>query len=103
MEMYDSASDAQCVCDSLWILAIPQAFGESLARNSSLQHLSLDSNPLTGSDSDFDGIRHLAEALEHNTSLTSLNLHRCGLKDKGGQAISAALDNNTTVLFVAEI
>jgi len=79
---------------------VPQAFGESLVRNSSLQHLNLDSNPLTGSDGDIDGIRHLAAALEHNTSLTSLNLHRCGLKDKGGRAISAALDNNHSLLFV---
>jgi hypothetical protein len=77
-----------------------QAFGESLVRNSSLQHLNLDSNPLTGSDGDIDGIRHLAAALEQNATLTSLNLHRCCLKDKGGRAISAALDNNHTLLFV---
>lgn len=81
-------------------VTIIQAFGESLVRNSSLQHLNLDSNPLTGADGDFEGIRHLAAALENNTTLTSLNLHRCGLKDKGGKAISAALDNNHTLLFV---
>lgn len=99
---------------------IEQAFGDSLAKNASLRHLNLDSNPLTAGEVDFDGIRQLAAALGKNTTLTSLNLHRfgdcsivaciaysshvlhgrCGLKEKGGRAISAGLDHNHTLLFV---
>ena len=75
-----------------------QAFGESLSKNSSLQYLSLDSNPLA-SESDHVGIKHLAEALRVNSTLTSLNLWRTGISAVAGGILATAIEQNNTLLF----
>eukprot|EP01036_Dinobryon_divergens_P028081 gene28081-36970_t len=75
-----------------------QAFGESLSKNSSLQYLSLDSNPLA-SESDHVGIKHIAEALRVNSTLTSLNLWRTGISAVAGGILATAIEQNSTLLF----
>ena len=75
------------------------AFGESLRVNSSLVYLSVDSNPLFSND-DTKGSRALAEALRSNSTLTSLNLWRTGMKTADGELLASALDHNNVLLFV---
>ena len=75
------------------------AFGESLRVNNSLVYLSVDSNPLFTND-DTKGSRSFAEALRLNTTLTSLNLWRTGMKPADGELLASALDHNSVLLFV---
>lgn len=78
------------------------AFGEALLINSSLVYLSLDSNPLcnaAGGMEDSAGVVALAESLRENKTLTSLNLWRATVTQKGGVALASAIQSNSSILF----
>lgn len=77
------------------------AFGESLKLNKSLVYLSLDSNPIFASTTeDVKGITALCDALKSNTTLTSLNLWRTGLRPVDGEILANALSHNSSLLFL---
>lgn len=75
-----------------------QAFGESLLTNTSLQYLSLDSNQIA-TYQDMNGLKALADAVRINTTLTSLNLWRCGINVGGGGILASGIEDNDTLLF----
>ena len=77
------------------------AFGESLKSNKSLVYLSLDSNPIFSSTTnDVKGITALCDALRSNTTLTSLNLWRTGLRPIDGELLASALCHSSSLLFL---
>ena len=69
-----------------------------LKKNTSLQHISLDSNPLTYGKNGIESINKLAKSLEENTVLSTLSLWRCGIGLQGCAALSKALQHNTTLI-----
>lgn len=69
-----------------------------LKKNTSLQHISLDSNPLTYGKNGIESISKLAKSLEENTVLSTLSLWRCGIGLQGCAALSKALQHNTTLI-----
>jgi len=73
------------------------AFGESLETNTSLEYLSLDSNPLCP-DGQSNGIEALAESLAKNKTLTNINLWRTEMDYTTGNILAAAIEQNTTLL-----
>ena len=75
-----------------------QAFGESLLTNTSLTYLSLDSNQIA-TYQDMNGLKALADAVRINTTLTSLNLWRCGINVGGGNILAGGIEDNDTLLF----
>ena len=75
-----------------------QAFGESLMTNTSLQYLSLDSNQIA-TYQDMNGLKALADGIRINTTLTSLNLWRCGINVGGGGILASGIEDNDTLLF----
>ena len=69
-----------------------------LQRNTSIQQISLDSNPLnTGSDG-LISFTALAKSLKENTTLRSLSLFRCGIGKKGCAILAQALQKNSTLI-----
>ena len=65
----------------------------ALAQNSSLEKLDFGFNGGVGDE----GIRHIAEALEHNKQLKELWIGECGLTDKGAAYLASALSVNNTL------
>ena len=71
-----------------------RALAALLKQNTSLEYISLDSNPLNYIES----LDMLAESLGENTGLRTFSLRRCGISEKGCAALSKALQSNTTLL-----
>lgn len=69
-----------------------------LKKNTSLQHISLDSNPLTSGNNGIESFNVLAKSLGGNTVLRTLSLWRCGIGLQGCSALSKALQHNTTLV-----
>ncbi len=69
-----------------------------LKKNTSLQHISLDSNPLTSGNNGIESINVLAESLRENIGLRTLSLFRCGIGLQGCSALSKALKHNTSLV-----
>lgn len=69
-----------------------------LKKNTSLQHISLDSNPLTSGINGIESLNLLAESLGGNTGLRTLSLWRCGIGLQGCSALFKALKHNTTLV-----
>ena len=65
----------------------------ALAQNSSLEKLDIGSNDRIGDE----GIRHIAEALEHNKQLKELWIGKCGMTDKGAAYLASAFSVNNTL------
>ena len=65
----------------------------ALAQNSSLEKLNIGWNDGVGDE----GIRHIAEALEHNKQLKELWISMCGVTDKGAAYLASALSVNNTL------
>lgn len=79
-----------------------KAFAESLVINTSLVHLSLDSNALTrggGAEADFSGVIEFSKAIAINTTLKFLNLWGTNLGIQGGIAMADGLELNDTILL----
>jgi hypothetical protein len=49
---------------------------------------------------DFQGVEHLAKALESNSTLSSLRLANADVGDDGAESLATALHNNSTVTFL---
>ncbi len=69
-----------------------------LKRSTSLQHISLDSNPLTSGKNGIESFKMLAKSLEDNFALRTLSLWRCGIGREGCAALSSALSHNNTLI-----
>ena len=69
-----------------------------LKKNTLLQHVSLDSNPLTSGNNGIESFNVLAKSLGGNTALRTLSLFRCGIGLQGCSALSKALQHNTTLV-----
>ena len=71
-----------------------------LQRNTSLQHITLDSNPLTltSSKNGIESFIMMAKSLQVNSTLRTLSLWRCGIGPEGCAALSKALSHNNTLL-----
>jgi len=69
-----------------------------LLRKSSVQLISLDSNPLTSGKNGIECFKMLAKALEDNFTLRTLSLWRCGIGREGCAALSSALSHNDTLI-----
>lgn len=69
-----------------------------LKKNTSLQHISLDSNPLTSGNNGIESFNVLAKSLGGNTVLRTLGLWRCGIGLQGCSALFNALQHNTTLV-----
>lgn len=69
------------------------ALAHALTRNTSLQRLFLNSNPLLGDV----GVQSLVEALGANKTLLRLGVAMCNAGVSSGDALLAALRNNPTV------
>ena len=70
-----------------------EELSRALAQNSSLEKLDIGSNRGVGDE----GIRHIAEALEHNKQLKELWIGLCGMTDKGAAYLASALSVNNTL------
>ena len=70
-----------------------EELSRALAQNSSLEKLDIGGNKGVGNE----GIRHIAEALEHNKQLKELWIGRCGMTDKGAAYLASALSVNNTL------
>ena len=70
-----------------------EELSRALAQNSSLKKLNIGANYLVGDE----GIRHIAEALEHNKQLKELWIGNCGVTDKGAAYLASALSVNNTL------
>jgi len=76
-----------------------EPFGNVLAENLTICHLSLENNPLTGAGRDvLAGLASLAAGLEANRGLHMLNLWRTGLGGEAGDLLCKRLAGNTTIL-----
>ena len=73
-----------------------EKLSRALAQNSSLEKLDIGWNKGVGDE----GIRHIAEALEHNKQLKELWIGGCGVTDKGAAYLASALcvNNNLKML-----
>ena len=69
-----------------------------LKKNTSLRHISLDSNPLTSGNNSNESFNVLAESLGGNRVLRTLSLWRCGIGLQGCSALFKALQHNTTLV-----
>ena len=78
-----------------------KAFAESLLINTSLVHLSVDSNPIfdPSNDEGYSGISAFAETLAVNKTLKFLNLWRTSLDRRGGEVLAEKLELNDTILL----
>ena len=70
-----------------------EELSRALAQNSSLEKLDIGDNELVGDE----GIRLIAEALEHNKQLKELWIGECGVTDKGAAYLASALSVNSTL------
>ena len=70
-----------------------EELSRALPQNSSLEKLDIGGN--VGVED--EGIRHIAEALEHNKQLKELWIGRCGVTDKGAAYLASALSVNNTL------
>ena len=70
-----------------------EELSRALAQNSSLEKLDIGVNDGVGDE----GIRHIAEALEHNKQLRKLWIDKCGVTDKGAAYLTSALSVNNTL------
>ena len=70
-----------------------EELSRALAQNSSLEKLDIGLNSRVGDE----GIRHIAEALEHNKQLKELWIGRCGVTDKGAAYLASTLSVNNTL------
>ena len=70
-----------------------EELSRALAQNSSLEKLDIGGNDGVGDG----GIKHIAEALEHNKQLKELWIGRCGVTDKGAAYLASALSVNSTL------
>ena len=70
-----------------------EELSRALAQNSSLEKLDIGWNDGVGDE----GIRHIAEALEHNKQLKELWIGQCGVTDKGAAYLASALSVNNTL------
>lgn len=74
------------------------ALGDGLSRNTTIESLSLEANPLSGESlSDFSGIAAFTRMLANNTSLANLNLYQTGLQRDGGRHLLRAMQSNSTL------
>ena len=89
------------VDNNLFGLNTAKAFAESLMINTSLAHLSLDSNPIFDSSNDegSSGITAFAETLTVNKTIKFLNLWRTGINRRGGEILAEKLELNDNILF----
>ena len=71
------------------------AIGDALARNTTLETLTLDHNLLGD-----PGISAIASGLQSNTSVTALDLNGVGITQTGGQTLLELLKRNTTLLEI---
>lgn len=69
-----------------------------LRHNTSLQHISLDSNPVNSGNKGIESVNMLAESLGESKVLRTLSLKRCGISLQGCSALSKALQRNTTLV-----
>ncbi|KAL3774430.1 hypothetical protein ACHAW5_001672 [Stephanodiscus triporus] len=74
-----------------------KVLAESLSVNSTLQSLSIASNPF---DKCQDSVALLATALAINSGLVSLSLWQCGIGLEGGKAVCDAVSKNTSLISV---
>ena len=72
-----------------------EELSKALAQNSSLEKLDMYIG-WNGGVGD-EGIRHIAEALEHNKPLKELWIGTCGVTDKGAAYLASALSVNNTL------
>ena len=70
-----------------------EELSRALAPNTSLEKLDIGWNDGVGDE----GIRHIAEALEHNKQLKELLIGGCGVTDKGAAYLASALSVNNTL------
>ena len=73
-------------------------FGIALRVNNTLRLLDLESNQLTQDGEDLAGIVQFINALQHNKSLTSLNLANNKLEEPIDKEIRSMLEVNTTII-----
>ena len=73
-------------------------FGIALRVNNTLRLLDLESNQLTQDGEDLAGIVQFINALQHNKSLTSLNLANNKLEEPIDKEIRSMLEVNSTII-----
>ena len=74
------------------------AFGRVLQENTSLKFLDLESNQLTNDGSDFKGVLEMLNFLEHNNTLTSLNISNNMLNEDVGAKLREKLEFNYALI-----
>ena len=74
------------------------AFGRVLCENKALRFLDLESNQLTNDGSDFKGVLEMLNFLEHNNTLTSLNLANNMLNEDCGAKLREKLEHNYALI-----
>lgn len=74
--------------------------GEALKNNTTLRSLNLESNNLTASGNDQQGVIKLAEALEVNKSLRVLMLSKNGITAQAGDRFVKAIEANDMLTLV---
>jgi hypothetical protein len=72
------------------------ALAEALERNSTLRSLTVDGNP--GGVSDGTGVEAMGHSLAMNSTLTSLSVFSCGLREAGGRALATGVESNSSLL-----
>lgn len=75
-------------------------FAKMLKTNFSLRGLDFEGNNLTQIGKDVSGLLHLAESLQKNTTLLSLNLANCNLDKQCSSALADALDVNKSLIML---
>ena len=70
-----------------------EELSRAIAQSSSLEKLDIVYNEGVGNK----GIRHIAEALEHNKQLKELWINYCGITNKGAAYLASALSVNNTL------
>jgi len=89
----------ECEGNNLGVAAATK-IGEALKVNETLRSLNLESNNLTASGNDQQGVIKLAEALEVNRTLRVLMLSKNGITAQAGERFVKAVEANDMLILV---
>lgn len=74
-----------------------KALNGSSEVKSGLKGLNLESNPLTSGGADLTGISDFSEMLAQNSTLRSINFHRCDIGDQGASMLVEGIRKNVSL------
>jgi len=89
----------ECEGNSLGVAAA-KAIGEALKKNAGLRSLNLESNNLTSSGCDQNGVIQLAASLKDNEALRVLMLSKNGIAHEAGECFEKAMEANENLTLV---